>query len=247
MAGHTFDVARSGYVNLLQPQDRKSPDAGDSRAAVQARARFLESYGDYIAAPIASAARKFARKKAILDVGCGVGYHLEQLRVQLRSSAAFGVDLSATAVERAAKTYRDCHFIVANADRSIPIAEQSFAAIVSITARRNRDEFARLLTEDGCVVVAIPAADDLVELREIAQGEAILRDRVDALIEEMAPRFHPADAFTLRRTLPLERPAIDDLLAATYRGARNAEQSRLAALTSLRVTISRDVVVFVRV
>ena len=31
--GHAFDVARSGYVNLLQPQDRRSP--GQSHAIFQ--------------------------------------------------------------------------------------------------------------------------------------------------------------------------------------------------------------------
>ncbi len=38
---HTFDIARSGYVNLLQPQDRRSPNAGDSKDALAARAALL--------------------------------------------------------------------------------------------------------------------------------------------------------------------------------------------------------------
>ena len=41
--GHTYDIARSGYVNLLQPQDRRSPSPGDSKAAVAARGRLIES------------------------------------------------------------------------------------------------------------------------------------------------------------------------------------------------------------
>ena len=40
-AGHSYDVARSGYLNLLQPQDRKSTEAGDTRAAIEARASLL--------------------------------------------------------------------------------------------------------------------------------------------------------------------------------------------------------------
>src|SRR5450755_3800076 len=32
--GHSFDVARSGYLNLLQPQDRRSANPGDSKEAV---------------------------------------------------------------------------------------------------------------------------------------------------------------------------------------------------------------------
>ena len=40
---HSYDVARSGYVNLLQPQDRKSLNAGDTAGAVEARARLIAS------------------------------------------------------------------------------------------------------------------------------------------------------------------------------------------------------------
>lgn len=242
-ARHSFDVARSGYVNLLQPQDRKSDQPGDSPAAVEARARFLAQFGDPIAAPLASAVRKIARKRPILDVGCGVGFHLDTLRQRLQAPAAYGVDLAVAAVERAARTYRSCSFIVANADRFIPFADRSFSAIFSITARRNASEFARLLNDGGVVAVALPAADDLAELREVAQGEAVLRDRTEALVTEMAG-FEVIDAFCLSRTVPLERAAIDDLLAATYRGARHAERSRLGVLDQLEVTISRDIVLF---
>src|SRR5690348_16390140 len=37
--GHSFDVARSGYINLLQPQDKRSKQPGDAVAAVAARRR----------------------------------------------------------------------------------------------------------------------------------------------------------------------------------------------------------------
>jgi len=38
---HAFDVARSGYVNLLQAQDRRSSQPGDGAATVQARGRVI--------------------------------------------------------------------------------------------------------------------------------------------------------------------------------------------------------------
>src|SRR5437879_7760260 len=37
--GHSFDIARSGYINLLQPQERRSKHPGDTVAAVAARRR----------------------------------------------------------------------------------------------------------------------------------------------------------------------------------------------------------------
>ena len=43
-AGHCFDQAKQGYWNLLQPQDKKSKNPGDSEDAVLARHRWLQ-YG----------------------------------------------------------------------------------------------------------------------------------------------------------------------------------------------------------
>src|SRR5439155_20336777 len=37
--GHTFDIARSRYINLLQPQERRSRQPGDTAAAIAARRR----------------------------------------------------------------------------------------------------------------------------------------------------------------------------------------------------------------
>ena len=68
-------------------------------------------------------------------------------------------------------------FLAANADRFVPYADRSFSVVMSITARMNAGEFRRVLREDGRLLVAIPAADDLIELRSPAGGEG--RDRVD--------------------------------------------------------------------
>src|ERR1017187_10884104 len=35
--GHSFDVARSGYINLLQPQERRSKEPGDTAIARRMR------------------------------------------------------------------------------------------------------------------------------------------------------------------------------------------------------------------
>ena len=41
--GHTFDVARQGYVNLLTVQQKHSLNPGDTREMVGARRQFLEA------------------------------------------------------------------------------------------------------------------------------------------------------------------------------------------------------------
>src|SRR3954452_3278553 len=76
--GHSFDLARSGYCNLLQPQDRRSKNPGDSRAAVEGRRRLLDA--GYGAALLAALQEEIGLSPgAVLDVGCGEGYYLGSL------------------------------------------------------------------------------------------------------------------------------------------------------------------------
>jgi hypothetical protein len=56
--------------------------------------------------------------------------------------------------------------LVANADRFLPYADGSFHAVATITARLDAGELHRVLAPDGSLLVVVPAADDLVELRE---------------------------------------------------------------------------------
>ena len=165
--GHSFDVARTGYVNLLQPQDRRSKEPGDTAAAVAARRR-LHDRG--VTEPLLNAVAEFANgspNDAVFDAGCGDGYYLGSLAQRIGFDA-HGVDISIPAVNAAAQRYPACEWIVANADRFVPYADRAFSLVLSITARMNAEEFHRVLREDGRLLVAIPAPDDLIELRREA-------------------------------------------------------------------------------
>src|SRR5512137_2727487 len=75
--GHAFDAARSGYVNLLSPQDKRAKEPGDSKEAVQARGRLLDrGFGAHVLEALAAmlAARGARAGSTALDVGCGEGF-----------------------------------------------------------------------------------------------------------------------------------------------------------------------------
>src|SRR5438552_3601497 len=104
--GHSFDIARSGYINLLQPQDRRSRNPGDSEEAVAARRRFLDRGH---AEPLLEAIRAMLPDaRDVLDAGCGEGYYLGSLG----ALHACGIDISVPAVELAARRYPHCQWIV---------------------------------------------------------------------------------------------------------------------------------------
>jgi 23S rRNA (guanine745-N1)-methyltransferase len=229
--GHAFDLARSGYANLLQPQDRRSKIPGDSRAAVEARRRLMDAgYGELLLRALLAEMEAIGLPAgaAVLDVGCGEGFYLGSI-ARHRGVEAHGVDLSALAVELAARRYSEAAWAVANADRSLPYATGAFDLILSIDARLHPAEMRRVLKAEGRLLVAVPAPDDLVELRAAVLGEGRLRDRLETTAGRLAADFEIEAQRTVRDRARLGPDEVRDALAATYR----LRDSRLPAIAGL--------------
>ncbi len=229
--GHSFDVARSGYINLLQPQERRSKHPGDTATAVAGRRR-LHDLG--VTEPLLQAIEQIiapSPNDAVLDAGCGDGYYLGSLATRTGFDA-HGVDISIPAIDAAARRYPHCEWIVANADRLIPYANHSFSVILSITARMNPGEFQRVLRGDGRLLVALPAPDDLIELRGAG------RDRTARTVDTFAPAFTLVNQIRATTTADLDAAAVHDVLHSIYRPM----QSKPAP--AMRVTFSLDLLLF---
>ena len=229
--GHSFDAARSGYINLLQPQDRRSKQPGDTVAAIAGRRRLHDSG---VTGPLLHAIADIlaaSPSDAVLDAGCGEGFYLGAL-ARRTGFDAHGVDISIPAVDMAARRYPGCEWIVANADRFVPYADRSFSIVLSITARMNAGEFRRVLRDDGRLLVALPAPEDLVELRGAG------RDRVARTVEILADGFTLADRRRIATAADLDAAAVQDVLLSIYRPM----QSRPAE--AMRVTFSLDLLLF---
>ena len=235
-------MARRGYVNLLQPQDRRSPRPGDSAAAVAARRRFLARGFEAELTRAIGGLLTLAPGDALLEVGCGEGHYLGAF-VERFGCEGYGVDLSVPAIEAAAARGAALRLVVANADRALPYADGSFAAVASITARRNPAEFRRVIRADGRLLLVIPGPDDLIELREAVLGRGLLQDRVDDAVAAFAPRFTLERHERLRHVAHLDAAAIHDVMAGSYRAGRASRRDRLVALGPLAVTLSRDALV----
>src|SRR5712692_1019252 len=228
--GHSFDVARSGYINLLQPQERRSKHPGDTVAAVAARRR-LHDRG--VTQPLLQAIAEILAASPgdiVLDAGCGDGFYLGALASQTGFDA-HGVDISVPAVDAAARRYPGCEWIVANADRFVPYADRSFSIVLSITARMNAGEFRRVLRDDGRLLVALPAPEDLIELRGAG------RDRVARTIETFADGFTLVDRRRVTTAVDLDAAAVHDVLLSIYRPRRSRAEA-------MRVTFSLDLLLF---
>jgi 23S rRNA (guanine745-N1)-methyltransferase len=229
--GHSFDVARSGYINLLQPQERRSSQPGDAVEAVAARRR-LHDRG--VTRPLLEAIGEMADvadDDNVLDAGCGDGYYLGSL-ARATGCAAHGLDISIPAVDAAARRYPDCEWIVANADRFVPYADATFTRVLSITARMNAPEFRRVVHGEGRLLIAVPSPDDLVELRGAG------RERVTRTAEAFAVHFKFLRQRRASTSAELDRDAVHDVLLSIYR-PRPIEK-----ISGMRVTFSLDLLLF---
>lgn len=244
--GHSFDLARSGYCNLLQPQDRRSRNPGDPREAVEARRRLLDAgHGAALQKSLSEEidALGLPAGTAVLDVGCGEGTYLSSIARE-RPVEAHGIDLSTPAVDLAARRFPDVTWIVGNADRFLPWAPGSFDLVLSIDARLNPGEMRRVLKPEGRLLVAVPAPDDLIELRAAVLGEGVTRDRMERVEAMLADDFDLEGRRTVRDTVRLSPDAARDALAATYRGARESRRERIEAIREMDVTLSHELARF---
>jgi 23S rRNA (guanine745-N1)-methyltransferase len=171
--GHSFDIARQGYVNLTAGQ--AGPGTGDTAAMVAAREEFLGT-GHY--RPIAEAVRSLALRSLagrpvgdrdedglVVDLAGGTGYYLAHVLDALPGRAGLCVDLSAPALRRAARAHPRAAAIGADAWRSLPLAGHSASLMLSVFGPRNAVETSRVLAPGGTMIVAAPGTTHLEELR----------------------------------------------------------------------------------
>ena len=163
---HSFDLARSGYVNLAVGRDTKA--GGDTAGQLQRRRAFLASGAfDFIAdAIVAHAPRQRSRAPLVLDAGCGTGYHLDRVTSGL-AAAGLGIDRAKGAVHLAARDHQALAFAVADVWSDWPVGSATADLLINVFAPKNFSEMARTLKPGGRLAVAYAGPDHLIELREI--------------------------------------------------------------------------------
>ena len=209
VAGHQYDGARQGYVNMLTGRGtRFIPDTAEM---VAARDAFLGA-GHY--APLAlqlaaTAGTLLAGTQApvLLDAGAGTGYYLEAVLRNVADGRALALDLSKFALRRAARALPDALCVVWDLWKPLPLAARSTDLILNVFAPRNPAEFARVLKPGGHLLVATAAPGHVDELREVAPLLAVDTDKSERLGETLGDGFEEVESVALQ--VPLQLGAED--------------------------------------
>jgi len=245
--GHSYDVAKQGYVNLLPVQNKRSKDPGDSKAMVQARSKFLEQgYYEPLAQALADTVLAQG-EQAVLDAGCGEGYYLRYLVEQAEQNgtdlSVAALDISKWAVQAAGKRDKRLSWIVAS-NSSIPLDDNSVDTILCLFGFPVETEFKRVLKPGGRLIMVDPAGDHLKELKAIIYSE--IKTKSDSLPVNSEYWFLASEQ---RVTFQFElntNEAVQNLLTMTPHLYRSSAEGRKRAevLSSLQLTADVWVRVF---
>ncbi len=219
-AGHNFDLAREGYVNLL-----RRPYPGDTKEMLRARRAFLDA-GHYepLAAALASRvvahlAETGTEMPRLLDAGCGEGYYTAAICRAVRDRLpharldCYGVDVAKEAARLASRRVPEATFVVGNVKDRLPFADASLAVVLDVFAPRNAAEFARVLARGGLLLIAIPAPEHLAELRDTLSLLEVEPDKEIHVAAQLAADFTLADRQALELPLRLSGADLANLVA----------------------------------
>ena len=243
--GHSFDIARQGYVNLLTVQQKHSLNPGDTREQVLSRREFLEAdFYAPIAQTLIDTAQGLGISGPVLEVGCGEGYYSARL-AQALGAPLTGLDISKEAVRCAAGKYKDAQWLCATAPH-IPVADGSAALLTSLFALTAPEEFHRVLEQDGYFFQVLAAQDHLLGLKRIIYDQLTFKEK-DTQPE--FPGFERVQSVPIRFSFTVEGKQVQNLLSMTphvFRISKNGA-ARLTNTPCLTDTASCMLNVFRRI
>ena len=253
-SGHSFDIARQGYVNLLLVQNKRSKKPGDTKEMVNARRHFLDT-GVYKA--ISERFNQIVLETLtvpddepmnILEAGCGEGYYLERFFNAIsalekpESCSLVGMDISKPAIIAATKRNQENMTWIVGTNKKPPVLPDSVDCIFSIFGYPVYEAFRHILRSNGRIVLAEAGPDHLIELREMIY-EDVRKEGPPNLTAAEGQGFHLVDEQRLTTQAgPLANVQIRDLLAMTPHFYRIKQQQKEAVREADNLNMTIDVV-----
>ena len=244
---HSFDVARSGYVNLLQSKHIGKAVHGDNKFMVQARRNFLDKgYYSPLCNALCETAAKYFSGSTFFDAGCGEGYYtsaiFDYFKEQKIAAEVSGIDISKAAVEYSAKRCKEAEFAVASVFH-IPVADNSCDMLMTLFAPYCGEEYSRVLKKGGIMLMAIPSAEHLWELKQAIYDTPYKNEVKPYELEGF--EFIESQRITYTMAIKTQED-IDALFSMTpyyYRSGRE-QQERLSKLRALSTKADFELLVY---
>lgn len=244
--GHSYDIARHGYLSLLG--SRRVGHRGDSAEMAAARARFLAA-GHYapMAEAVAAAARqadgdRHGRPGFAVDLGAGTGYHLAAVLERLPGFVGLGLDASRPSLRHALRAHERIAGVACDVWQPLPLRDAAADLVLNVFAPRNGAEIARVLAANGALIVVSPTSRHLSQLIPRVGLLRVAEDKQQRLQAKLSPWLDAVRRsvveFELQLTPGDVRSVVEMGPSAHHVGEGELERSLLALPDRLTVTAS---------
>ena len=196
---HCYDIAKSGYINLLLNPDKATNNPGDNKESLLCRKAHLNNgYYDDILNEVIKCIKEYKGNDIhLLDLGCGEGYYTYKMKQALNDAIVYGLDISKEGVNMASKYTKDICWIVGNS-KNIPIESHSLDIITALFTVVNVDELKRCLKDDGIIIQVSANNLHLVEFKELIYDEIKIKSD-----EFVRLPFNEVKSYNFKKTIHL--------------------------------------------
>jgi 23S rRNA (guanine745-N1)-methyltransferase len=213
--GHSFDVARQGYVNLL-PGGARHRDAG-TPAMAAARERFLAAghyavLADRVAALSHEALSEVPGDACVLDAGAGTGYYLAAVLGNCPGIGGIALDASKYAARRAARAHPRIGAVVADTWQRLPVRSGAAGVTLVVFAPRNPPELHRVLDGRGRLIIVTPGPRHLQEVTEPLGLLRVAGDKDERLAAQLDRFFRKTGQEVVEQRLRLAEADLRSLV-----------------------------------
>lgn len=247
---HSFDIAKSGYVNLLLSQQIKAKHHGDDKRMVRARRDFLnQGYYRPLLEGLLEAVKKYVKQgSTIFDAGCGECWYTANLCEYLTKNQIefemLAADISKDALSTGAKRGREIKLAVASVFR-LPLKDESCDILISVFAPFCREEFFRVLKKGGVLIRAVPLERHLLSLKTAVYDNAYLNHLEDSALDgfKLMEKLEIKNAIRLR-----SNKDITNVFTMTpyYYKTSAEDQKKLQSLTELETETEFGILIYRR-
>lgn len=182
---HCYDIAKSGYLNLL-------PQANQSAYSKELFLARKEVIGSELFNPLLQRLAEIIQQMPqidepevgleqpiaiikILDAGCGEGSMLDSIMTLLKDQGFYqgiGIDISKDSIKMAAESENDIIWCVSDL-ANLPFTNTTFNIVLNILSPANYLEFKRIIQKPGYIIKVVPEANYLKEIRQLVKQEGM--------------------------------------------------------------------------
>jgi len=235
---HSFDLAKSGYVNLSR---NFKASQGDNKEMVKSRTAFLEKgYYQSLADELVKIIKEM-QPQVLFDCACGQGWYTKQMKEAMEGEV-HGFDMSREAILHASKKDKASHYVISSIF-DLPAFSGSVDCITVIFAPTATEEFYRVLHQKGILITVGPGENHLFEMKEAVYDQPYKNDHTPVKLdgfELVEQRFVEDEIFVENQE---DIQSLFMMTPYTYKTSEK-DMNKLRALKNLKTRVHFSVCIY---